>query len=484
MRRPAPLPPNPKPYSLQFRPFVPDAFVPDAFVADATLIAVGTGDDASRHTVATPRALRLRRYPPSPTPAHAYATPVRCGRLPSPANQAQDSLEERHVPACYASTTVALGDTKDVLEKDAEILRTHAEAKNRLWMSSIIRRKVGQDSYAPLRQRADARPLLSHPPSPVWKSASGAATSTMLAGFGKRVIRRARHPRHAWSNERLRRAPWRSAAARCISAVHDLPPPVCSSMTPRTIHTTKPHASAMCCATVTSPYRYTIPTLDHAHALDTTRTIGRTRSTRRRRSSSPTPPPLPPRTLRLFPVDYRPSPHAGARRTLRYHTRHLPHAQHTPLLIAGAAILASSRPTATFAALPPAHDRHCAGAFLDVTRSRSPSHSTRSSPPRPPGAPFRCCTLCLKPAHLAHRKYDVQHQRRAQRPRQPLSSPAPHSSPPLPPRQPSALPHPARRRLRCRTIRHDVYCSPQAQHAPRWIPIPAPAARIARTTRR
>ncbi|KAJ7088991.1 hypothetical protein C8R44DRAFT_441826 [Mycena epipterygia] len=264
---------------------------------------------------------------------------------------------------------------------------------------------------------------------------------------------------------------------------------VCSSMTPRTIHaaTTKTHASAMCCptaATATSPHRYTILTLDHAHTLDTTRTIGCTRSTRRRRSSLPTPPPLPPRTLRLFPVDYPPPPHAGARRTLRDHTRHLPHAQHTPLLIAGTAILASSRPMAAFASLPPAHDRHCAGAFLDAMRSRSSSHSTRLSPPHPPGAPFRCRTLCLKPAHMVHRKYDVQHRRRAQRPRQPLSSPASHSSLRLPPRQPSALPHPRSTTPTAPHPRHDVYRSPQAQHAPRRIPIPAPAARSARTTRR
>lgn len=33
----------------------------------------------------------------------------------------------------------------DELEKAAKILRTQAEAKNRLWMGSIIRRKIGQD---------------------------------------------------------------------------------------------------------------------------------------------------------------------------------------------------------------------------------------------------------------------------------------------------------------------------------------------------
>ncbi|KAJ7110425.1 hypothetical protein C8R44DRAFT_800011, partial [Mycena epipterygia] len=97
----------------------------------------------------------------------------------------------------------------------------------------------------------------------------------------------------------------------------------------------------------------------------------------------------------------------------------------------GTSRMRSTRRSSSLA--PPSMHRHCDGAFLDATRSRSPSHST---------PPFRCRTLCLKPAHLAHRKYDVQHQRRVQRPRQPLSSPAPYSSPLLPPRQPSALPHP------------------------------------------
>ncbi|KAJ7144412.1 hypothetical protein C8R44DRAFT_865338 [Mycena epipterygia] len=55
-----------------------------------------------------------------------------------------------------------------------------------------------------------------------------------------------------------------------------------------------------------------------------------------------------------------------------------PHAQHPPqpFVIVGVAIVASSRRTAPFGALPPAHGRHCAAAPLIATHS-----TTRNATP-------------------------------------------------------------------------------------------------------
>ncbi|KAJ7085604.1 hypothetical protein C8R44DRAFT_893889 [Mycena epipterygia] len=103
----------------------------------------------------------------------------------------------------------------------------------------------------------------------------------------------------------------------------------------------------------------------------------------------------------LFPVDYRPPPPAGARRTLPYYTS---------LLVAGAAVLASSHPTATFAALPPAHDRHyCtittklqyAGALLHATRISTRNTSTRCGRSRWP-APRSSLPRAPRPSAAAY----------------------------------------------------------------------------------
>ncbi|KAJ7227758.1 hypothetical protein C8J57DRAFT_1252280 [Mycena rebaudengoi] len=95
--------------------------------------------------------------------------------------------------------------------------------------------------------------------------------------------------------------------------------------------------------------RYTIPTLDYAHALDTapartedtTRTIGRPRSG------------VPCRSHRLrcllapptIPLRLSPPPLHGVRRTLWYHTQHLPHAQRAPnpFVLVSTAIVKSVR---------------------------------------------------------------------------------------------------------------------------------------------
>ncbi|KAJ7079532.1 hypothetical protein C8R44DRAFT_91290 [Mycena epipterygia] len=198
------------------------------------------------------------------------------------------SLGGRHVAACYASTTVAFLNARSYAPpRQRAGCATSALASlygKRLWCSNVY------DASGFWQASHSARA----PPSPCLKQ-----REVFVAHLCARQQRVASQPcttSHRPSCDALR--PTAPQATR---------PTICSSMTPRTIHaaTTKPHASAMCCATAataTSPHRYTIPTLDHAHTLDTTpartqdttRTIGRTRSTRRRRSSSPTPPSLPP----------------------------------------------------------------------------------------------------------------------------------------------------------------------------------------------
>ncbi|KAJ7084244.1 hypothetical protein C8R44DRAFT_753185 [Mycena epipterygia] len=133
----------------------------------------------------------------SPTPTHAYATPLRCGRVPSPANRAQDSLEERHVTACYAIAFLNARSYAPPRQRagcaTSALASTFSGMEKHLWCSNVY----------------DA--------SGFWQ----ASILTPSQSFGARATLAMPEAVRG-----LRRPPWRSAAARCISAVHDLPPPV------------------------------------------------------------------------------------------------------------------------------------------------------------------------------------------------------------------------------------------------------------------